>query len=159
MPWDEFGMSREDAFTNSTWDLDLYYIYFQDVNRRIVDSISYGPAGEEVPHYSWTKDNDHIHHVTYRAGERRYVRHRSCSDHSSYLTFYVNSRPGQATAARVRDERPCGSYHSDPRVMGYIDQFGNESKVMIKGSSDGNTLHLRSPYSKDGDPPEEGTDG
>ncbi|WP_314104575.1 hypothetical protein [uncultured Stenotrophomonas sp.] len=147
--WEEFGMSREDAYNNSKWDLDLYYIYFKDANLRIVDSVSYGFPVNDMPHYSWNKGGKQIHHVTYRANERRMVRHRSCADPSNYLNFYVNSRAGQATAARVTDTRPCGSFHSDPRVMGYIDQYGNESKVMIKGSSNGNTLHLRDPNSKD----------
>lgn len=154
MPWDEFGMSREDAYNSREWDLDLYYIYFKDVNLRIVDSVSYGSAVHDMPHYSWNKGGKQIHHVTYRANERRMVRHRSCADPSNYLNFYVNSRAGQATAARVTDTRPCGSFHSDPRVMGYINQYGNESRVMIKGSSDGNTLHLRDPNSKDEDPVE-----
>jgi len=155
IPWDEFGMSREDYITSKTWDVDLYHIYFKDTNRKIVDSVRYGPAGEGVAHYSWTKDGDHIHHVTYRAGNRRNVQHHSCSVPSDFIIFPVNSRPGQATAARIKDERPCGSYHSDPRVMGYIDQYGNESKVMIKGSSNGNTLHLRDPNSKDDEPIED----
>jgi hypothetical protein len=156
--WDKFGITRENAYTSREWDLDLYYIYFTDPNLRIVDSVRYGAAGDDLPHYSWTKSGKQVHHVTYRAGARRNVRHYSCADPSNALVFDVNSRPGQATASGVTDTRPCGNYVSNARVMGYINQYGNESKVMIKGASDGNTLHLRDPNSKDDDPIEEGID-
>lgn len=155
IPVKDFGINRENAYSSSMWDVDLYYIYFTSPNLRIVDSVKYGWSGEGLPHYSWTKSGKQVHHVTYRVGERRGVANRSCKEHSSYVSFYVNSRPGQATAARITDRRPCGNYHSDACVMGYINQYGNESKVMIKGASDGNTLYLKDPNGKEDDPPEE----
>ncbi|MGY8562766.1 hypothetical protein L0938_05025 [Paracidovorax citrulli] len=159
IPVKDFGMSRENSYSNSTWDVDLYYIYFKSGDLRIVDSVKYGSAADDKPYYSWTKDNDQIHHVTYRAGDRRTVQHHSCKVPGDFIIFPVNTRPGQATAARIRDERPCGNYHYDARVMGYINQYGNESKVKIKGASDGNTLYLLDPNSKDDEPPEEGGGG
>lgn len=71
----------------------------------------------------------------------------SCVGHGYVVSFTVDDRPGEATAARIRDGmgRMCNNYSYQHGLMGYIDQFGNESRVMLRASSDGNTMKLDNP--------------
>lgn len=152
IPWDDFAMTRQDHVTNPRWDVDLYFVYFTEANLRIVASIKYGSAGPDAAHYSWIKSGKQVQHVAYPVGARRTVTHRSCANPSDYTLIQINTREGQANVARIKDSRTCGSFVSNGVLMGYINQYGNESKVAIRGSSNGNTLHLASPNSKDDDP-------
>lgn len=157
--WDCFAMTRTDYREGGGWDIDLYYVYFTIPNLKIVASIKYGSAGDDEAHYSWIKSDRQTRHVAYPAGARRDVDHYSCESPGIGTVIQTNLREGQATVARIREPKPCGNFTYNGVVMGYIDQFGNESKVGIKGASDGNTLYLRDPNSKDDDPPEQDSDG
>lgn len=156
--WDKFSMTRTDYITGSEWDVDLYYIYFNVQNLTIEASIKYGSAGDDESHYSWIKDGRQTRHVAYPAGARRNVQHNSCATSSKSIVIQTNLREGQATVARIREPDPCGNFTHNGVLMGYIDQNGNESKVAIKGSSNGNTLHLINPNSKLEDSPDDVVD-
>lgn len=145
--WDEFRMSREDAYNATYWDVDLYYIRFDDPNYKIVASNYYGWHAHDRYHYAWLKGGNQVQHVCYEAGDPRDVNHHSMAG-SNYITIRVNKYAGQATAARILDARDWGNARYDGCVMGYIDQYGNESKVFVRGNSDGNTLYLDDPGRK-----------
>lgn len=153
--WGCFAMARTDYMSGTGWDIDLYYVYFTITKLRIVASIKYGSAGDDDAHYSWIKDGRQTRHVAYPAGARRDVDHYWCATPSRGTVIQTNLRAGQATVARIREPEPCGNFTYNGVLMGYIDQHGNESKVAIRGSSDGNTLHLVNPNSKLDDSPDD----
>jgi len=149
-----FGMTRVNHISSSGWDVDLYYIYFTKENLRIVASWKYDVAGDDEAHYSWIKDGRQTRHIAYPAGARKDVTHSACAN-DKYVIIQTNLRPGQATVARIREPDPCGNFIYRSVVMGYIDQYGNESKVWIRGASDGNTLYLADPNGRTDESPDD----
>jgi hypothetical protein len=156
--WDCFAMTRENAYNAPYWDVDLYYIRFTKTALRIVASRHYGWNGNDRWHYAWLKDGNQVQHVCYEANHPRDVRHYSMAG-TNYLTMRINKHPGQATAARIKDARDYGNISYASCVMGYIDQHGNESKVGVRGTSDGNMLYLADSGLKDEEPPPDEVDG
>ncbi len=150
--WDCFTMTWENAYNPTYWDVDLYYIRFKDSNLRIVASRHYGWSGHDKWHYAWMKSGNQVQHVCYGADYPRDVRHYSMAG-SNYLTISINRRPGQATAARIKDARDYGNVRYESCVMGYMDQHGNESFVWVRGTSDGNMLYLDDPGRAGEEPP------
>lgn len=145
--WDKFIMFGENAHNAPYWDVDLYYIRFEDPNLKIVASRHYGLNGHDSAHYAWMKDGNHIRHVCYEAGGERVLRHYSMAG-SNYIDVRINKHSGQATASRISDARDYDNISYQGCVMGYISQHGNESKVFVRGHSNGNTLYLDDPGSK-----------
>ncbi len=149
LPWDSFEISGpHNVVTNSDFDVDLYYIYFKDTNYRIVDTINYRfPNLQRSAHYAWNKGVVRMEHIAFYRWIPREVKHRSCFSADYTATFTVDDRPGQATAARIRDVkgRQCPNYSYQHGLLGYIDQYGNESKVMLRAAPDGNTMSLDNP--------------
>ncbi|MGH8045068.1 MAG: hypothetical protein ACREOX_10685, partial [Stenotrophomonas sp.] len=59
--------------------------------------------------------------------------------------FKVNTRPGQANAARVQHRATHDLKQSfEFGKVTYFDQYGNSVPAVIAVASDGNTLHLHS---------------
>jgi hypothetical protein len=134
---------REDVISSSDWDVDIYYITFRDPKLRIVDSIHHNHTAD-YHFYSWPKGEwARLSSVAYQVGERRTVGFPTGIP--SGCTFEVNTRPGQANAARVQQRRSFDiRQRSDFGSVTYFDQFGNSVPAVIAVSSDGNTLHLHS---------------
>lgn len=150
--WDCFGLSGPHNTTSSgNFDVDLYYIYFTDPNYRIVNSINRRQLNERGAHYAWNKSDWRMEQFAYQRGDRRQVTHHSCFNEGYNITFTIDDKPGQATAARIRDGmgRMCQNYSYQHGLVGYIDQFGNESRVMLRASSNGNTMSLDNPARAD----------
>ncbi len=156
-PWNCSTMTSENAYNATYWDVDLYYIRFIDTKLRIVASRHYGYGDHDGYHYNWLKGGNQTLHVCYGAGAARPVTHRSLAGTNS-ITLNINKHPGQATASRILDARDYGCVSYQGCVMGYIDQHGNESKVFVRGTSDGNMLYLDDPGLKGTELPPEDDD-
>lgn len=153
--WDKFAItSPRDAHNSGPLDVDLYYVYFNDKENtalKIVDSIHYS-ENADICHYAWIKGSYRMEQAAFKVLNRRLVTYHSCG---YYATFFVGERPGSADVGRIRNSngKPCGnkSYHHG--LVGYINQYGNESKVVIRASSDGNTISLGNPSRPDDSAP------
>lgn len=143
-PWDTLTMGgREDVLTSIDWDVDIYYIKFENPKLRIVESIHHNHTADNH-FYSWPKAEwARMSSVAYQVGERRKVvfppgNPKGCS-------FEVNTRDGQANAARVQQRVSFDiRQRSDFGNVTYFDQYGNSVPAVIAVSSDGNSLHLHS---------------
>ncbi|WP_145477412.1 hypothetical protein [Stenotrophomonas rhizophila] len=153
--WDKFAItSPRDAHNSGPLDVDLYYVYFNDKDNtalRIVDSIHYS-AAPDTCHYAWIKGSFRMEQAAFRALHKRLVTYSSCGYSA---TFFVGERSGAADVGRIRNSngKPCGNMSYHHGLVGYINQYGNESKVVIRASSDGNTISLGNPSRPDDSAP------
>ncbi len=145
---DEFAIRRRDEVVNDLFDVDIYEIYLKNQNLKIRDSIHYTKSGNSW-HYSWEKSGSNKVHTAYKADHRRLVKFMSFMPVpiGGYVDFYVNwflEDEGKATASRIIDKKggPWNGGKDDWATVGYIDNFGNESKVVLAASTDGNGMYL-----------------
>jgi len=140
-PWQEFSISAPKTVESTTdWVVTMYYIYFTNSNNRIVGSINYQELTRGV-HFTLDQYNDkRVEQIAFVVGPQFNYVHWSCID-GRKTTFIINDRAGQASVARIFDSTKyyCGYERLRNGLMGYIDQFGNESKITVKAVSDGST--------------------
>lgn len=157
--WTEFGINGpRGIYNDANFDVDLYEIFFNDADLRIVGSIN-RRVHADMSHYAWKKSSGRMEQVAYDVAGRRVFRHASCASPSFYCEYRIGEYPGRADAARIRDVLGgllCPNFSYSHGLMSYIDQYGTESKVALIAASDGNTMRLGSPTRDlDGEPPEE----
>lgn len=144
-PWQSFSISApKTVVANSDWEVNLYYIYFTDPNLKIVQSINYQNLTrgchftmDQLP--DWRADQ-----IAFAVGPQVSYLHRSCTHNERYTTFTINDMNGQASAACIADKtkKYCGYASLSNGLMGYIDQYGNESKITLKAVNDGSYLGI-----------------
>ncbi|GEM_PF-1691608 len=143
LSWQSFTMSApKQVVNNNEWNVMLYYVYFSDPSYRIVDFLTYRET-ERGAHFRFYGFHDKaVEHAAFPVGEEESRVYRSCSSSNRSVTFPINDRPGQANVARVWDYRGGAGYCYGGKVVnglvGYIDQYGNESKVTLKVTNVGN---------------------
>lgn len=135
-------MERVDDVTNDRWDVDLYYVRFCTAEFQIVDSV----------HIDVDADKPHLHqpygpyrrfHIAFKAGARRTISYSSWGIPT--MSFEVNKRPGQATAARITVHALY--FYPDSRreaCVHYYNQYGNVAKCAFHNTytNDYNVLTL-----------------
>lgn len=135
-------MERVDDVTNDRWDVDLYYVKFCEADFQIVDSV----------HVDVDADKPHLHqpygpyrrfHIAFKAGARRTISYSSWGIPT--MSFEVNKRPGQATAARITVHALY--FYPDSRreaCVYYYNQYGNVAKCAFHNTyaNDYNVLTL-----------------
>jgi len=145
--WDKLAISGpRNVYTHFPFDVDLYYVYFNDplnTGLRIVDAINYR-GGADTCHYAWMKGVRRFEQAAFRVLPARTLNYQSCNHSAS---FRLGERPGQADVGRIRNNLggPCGNYSYQHGFVGYINQYGNETQVVLRAASDGNTISLASP--------------
>ncbi|WP_282246555.1 hypothetical protein [Stenotrophomonas sp. PS02300] len=127
----DMTMELVNEVTNDLWDVDLYYIRFTKEGLSIVDSIHYDVAGGE-PHLN---KSPHLFvyrfHMAFAVGGVRTITYAG-HDGKPAVTFQVNKRPGQATAARCQSK--MFNYYPERRheaCMRYYNQYGNYASCAL----------------------------
>lgn len=145
--WDKLAMSGpRNVYTHFPFDIDLYYVYFNDplnTGLRIVEAINYR-AADDTCHYAWMKGVRRFEQAAFRVLPARTLSYKSCHHSAS---FRLGEHPGRADVGRIRNNLggPCGNYSYQHGLVGYINQYGNETQVVLRAASDGNTISLASP--------------
>ncbi|WNH52394.1 hypothetical protein [Stenotrophomonas oahuensis] len=142
---DSFKIEREDELDSMWVDIDMYYIGFKDESLRIVRDLSNSHELNK-PHYRWEKGGWRSKvHIAFAVGEKRSFRYPSnppSGEEHLAPWFTVNKYSGKASVARIS----CWIY-PNPSIAEHLeafywDQNGNRGKIMIRHSSDGNTIGL-----------------
>lgn len=148
--WTKVKKTRIDAVNVSYIDVDLYYLYFDCPNLRVV-ATSHSPGyPANTSHYRWKNGGKMYDQICYgAAGGSRLINWRAC--HGSTCQFRVYDRPGQATVARITTSSAssCSNYRQYGVYLGLIDQYGNESRVGIRPIYSGNEITLVDPNTRD----------
>ncbi len=145
--WDKLAITGpRNVYTDYPFDVDLYYVYFNDPlnpGLKIVDAINYR-AALDTCHYAWMKGARRFEQAAFKMLPARTLTYKSC--HHS-CSFRLGEREGEAEVGRIRNNlgAPCGNYSYQHGLVGYINQYGNETRVVLRAASDGNTLGLDSP--------------
>ena len=141
--WESFAISEpKQVVNNNDWNVMMYYVYFKDPSYKVVSSIHYQPQDRWAYFRFYGFHDKGVEHAAFPVlmTQESHV-YKSCTSRNHYTTFPINDRPGQANVARVWDKRGGAGYCYGGQVvnglMGYIDQYGNESKVTLKVSSSG----------------------
>ena len=135
-------MERENEVTTSHWDIDLYYIRFATQAFNIVQSIHLDMPGG-TPHLSKTASHNRKVHVAFSAGIRTTV--NLVGGHGiPGVSFDINKRAGQATAARWTTRLVHYSERRSEACVRYYNQYGNYAECALGNSyeDDYNMLSL-----------------
>ena len=148
--WTKVKKKRIDAVNVNNIDVDLYYLYFDCPDLKVVDT-SHSPGyPANTSHYRWKDGGKMYDQICYgAAGGSRLINWRAC--HGSTCQFRVYDRPGQATVARITTSSAssCSNYRQYGVYLGLIDQYGNESRVGIRPIYSGNEITLVDPNTRD----------
>lgn len=127
----DMTMELVNEVTSDMWDVDLYYIRFTEQGLNIVQSVHFDIAGDE-PHLN---KSPHLFvnrfHIAFAVGPVRTITYAG-PDGKPVVTFQVNKRPGQATAARCQS-KPF-NYYPERRheaCMRYYNQYGNYASCAL----------------------------
>lgn len=140
----DLTMEKVNEVTNSTWDVDLYYIRFNEGAFKIVAS-THLDAEENTPHISGTMAVvQERFHIAFEVGPKFTMTYEPGGGRPG-VNFEVNKRSGEATAARCT---VIGIRYHDSRnteaCMWYFNQYGNKARCSLNGKFDDdfNTIRL-----------------
>lgn len=141
-----FAFERHDVRQGDRFDVDLYYLRFNDLNAkyRIKGSLHLDTPADHK-HYSWDKDGwQEKACFAFAVDELRTISYGQPNG-----GFHINDKAGQANAARIATKMYWATHlDTDPRVV-YYDQYGNPGMVRYVVSSNGNMMTIANA----GDPP------
>lgn len=124
-------MERVDEVSNAVWDVDLYYIRFSSKDFRIVRS-SHLDASGDSPHLNKIHNGSQSRfHIAFTAGGKRTITFAPNGSMPG-VTFEVNKRVGEATAARCIVQRSL--YYQEGRTdacLLYYNQYGNPARCAL----------------------------
>ncbi|WP_157379492.1 hypothetical protein [Burkholderia ubonensis] len=139
-----FSWNRVDEFSNSYWDIDLYYIYLNN-GLKIVDvKLENMWEGHRNCYYRWRKSGHFKTQWAFGAGAPfNFTITRGNGQNATVKINQYFQSEGKATAFRASclgcvgdvSRTACARAH-------YYDQYGNEHSVWIAHSSDGNTIYV-----------------
>lgn len=159
--WEQFAISERKILpTDDDWIVFMYYIYFKDPKLRIAWSNNYRPNVEDIHYRTPGPYLGVVHAALLYGGGSPTFTYTSCSSTQHSITFPIDARPGQAQAAIIFDKlgKSCTPMLSKNGLMGYMDQYGNESKItlkVIKGNERGHGMRLDDPANVDYVTPDE----
>ncbi len=124
----DLEMERVDEVTNSIWDIDLYYIRFSNREFNIVDSAQLDGYPSVPYHSSLHPLVQSRYHIAFKYGPQFTMEFEGV-DGLPGVSFEVNKRLGQATAARcnVNLLRYYDLYRGHA-CMWYFNQYGNRAR-------------------------------
>ena len=146
---DDFTLLVEDNHEHkigaTRWDYDIYQLFLKSRHLRIVQSIPYG-AKSGQPYYQkieeeedgWFLDGETVWswtHVAYEVSNIKTFR-------VPHVTLSVNRHPGSLLCIRIKTEGTVNlsGGRNTSSVWGLIDQYGNEHKVEMTQTSNGNLI-------------------
>lgn len=134
-------MERVDEVSNIVWDVDLYYIKFSEEDFNIVGAVHHDVAADQ-PHLSVIHNgNQNRFHIAFAVGAKRTITYAS-NGNKPGISFEVNRRPGQATAARCIVQGTM--YHQGKRqesCIWYFNQYGNYARCAL-GNTHNNDYNM-----------------
>lgn len=134
-------MERVDEASNMVWDVDLYYIRFSEEDFNIVGAVHHDAAADQ-PHLSIIHNgNQNRFHIAFAVGAKRTIRFYN-SGNTPGISFEVNRRPGEATAARCIVQGAL--YYNEKRqesCIWYFNQYGNYARCAL-GNTHNNDYNM-----------------
>jgi len=142
-PHTSFRLSRSDWYSSSRTDIDIYEVWIADTSYKLKKTIRYMQYYNTGWWYAHVNGKHNIYH--YGANETRTsYTHRVLSNETT-ITFPVNGSldQGKISLARVLDIKDYYYYEQGGvGIVGFVDNFGNESILWIRGAEGGNVLYL-----------------
>lgn len=135
-------MERINEVTTSHWDVDLYYVRFSEAAFNIVQSVHPDMPGG-TPHLSKTASGNRKVHIAFSAGARSTI--NLLGGHGiPGVSFEINKRAGEATAARWTSRLVHYSERRSEACVRYYNQYGNYAACALGNSyeDDYNMLSL-----------------
>jgi len=154
----DFELSAEDELTTDTIDVDIYYLKFKNPRLRIVKARPYTEYYGEP----WNDYYNADAHYRYCYATRTGAEHAIIASWRTHYAFEVGPRrpftlwnntvflnriPGQMnfvrtiTHERAYTLRPQGE--SQRSIWGLFDQYGNERKIEVTQTDDGNRIGFK----------------
>jgi hypothetical protein len=144
----EFSTFRHDPSSTDSFDVDMYDVFITDTDYKIRASRHYVVEGDTA-HYSYEKKNrwNYVQIAFTANRSREYIFKCFHPSSSAWIKIDVNKdleEKGFASVVRVIDKGGKGfsKWTDRSAEVGYIDNFGNESRIWLNNTGDGNMITL-----------------